>query len=105
MFIKICGITSVADASMVAAAGAQAIGLNFFPETPRFVTLQTAGEIIQHLPPFIEPVGLFVNSHPAEIRGVANSLGLRTLQIHGTVTPSTVAALREFSVVPAFPIR
>lgn len=102
MFIKICGITSVADARMVAGTGVQAIGLNFFPESPRFVQPATALEIIQNLPPFVESVGVFVNTQPAEIRAVANAVGLRTIQVHGDKSPKMVAELREFSVIPAF---
>src|SRR5262245_36536177 len=87
MFIKICGITSVADARMVADCGAQAIGLNFYPASPRFVQPATAREIILSLPPFVEPVGLFVNMAVGEARTLAESLGLRTLQLPGNVTP------------------
>jgi phosphoribosylanthranilate isomerase len=104
MFVKICGVTSVADARMVAAAGAQAIGLNFFAGSPRYVETGVALEIIQSLPSFVEPVGLFVDTPIPEIRHIANSLGLRTIQLHGAVTPQTIAELREFSIVPAFPI-
>src|SRR5262245_46621930 len=102
MFIKICGITSVADARMVAAAGVPAIGLNFFPDSPRCVQPATAIEIIQNLPPFVESVGVFVNTQPADIRAVANAIGLRTIQVHGDISPNMVAELREFSVIPAF---
>ena len=102
MFIKICGITGVSDARMVAAAGASAIGLNFFPPSPRSVSISTAQEIVQNLPPYVTAVGLFVNSTSAEIRQVADAVGLRTLQIHGNCTPELVAELREFTVVAAF---
>jgi phosphoribosylanthranilate isomerase len=105
MFIKICGITSVADARMVADSGANAIGLNFFPDSPRFVLPSLAHEIIQSLPPFVEPVGLFVNMPVADIRQLAQSLNLRTLQLHGNVTPQTVTDLKDFSVIPSFPLR
>ena len=61
MFVKICGITDVADALMVARAGANAIGLNFYADSPRHVDLATAREIVQSLPPFVDAVGVFVN--------------------------------------------
>jgi phosphoribosylanthranilate isomerase len=104
MFIKICGITSVADARLVAEAGAQAIGLNFYAASPRCVQPVTAHDIIQNLPPFVEPVGLFVNSDIADIRQWGCTLGLRTLQLHGNVSPKLVAELREFSIIAAFPL-
>jgi phosphoribosylanthranilate isomerase len=105
MFIKICGITSITDARMVAAAGAQAIGLNFYADSPRAVQMPVAHEIIQNLPPFVEAVGLFVNTPPAEARNTANALGLRTVQVHGQVTPELVSDLRDFSVIAAFSLR
>jgi phosphoribosylanthranilate isomerase len=102
MFIKICGITSVADARLVAEAGGNAIGLNFYSASPRSISIETALEIVQCIPPYVDPVGLFVNQSLAEIRDVARTLNLRTLQLHGEVSPDLVAELREFSVMPAF---
>ena len=104
MFIKICGITSVADARLVAEAGANAIGLNFYSPSPRSIGIEAAQEIVQCIPPYVDPVGLFVNRPAAEIREVAQTVGLRTLQLHGDLAPELVSALREFSVVPAFPL-
>ncbi len=102
MFIKICGITSVADATMVAQAGANAIGLNFYMPSPRSVTPAAALEIVQCLPPYVTPVGLFVNATTAEIRQIAEAVGMRTLQLHGEITPEHIRELREFSVIPSF---
>jgi phosphoribosylanthranilate isomerase len=105
MFIKICGITSAADALMVARAGANALGLNFYPASPRFVETAAAREILSSLPPYVEPVGVFVNSAAGEIRRVAGELALRTVQLHGDFTPDLVAGLRELSLMPAFPLQ
>ena len=102
MFIKICGITSLADARLVAQAGANAIGLNFYSPSPRSIGIEAAREIVQSIPPYVDPVGLFVNLPPAEIREAAQTLGIRTLQLHGDISPELVAELREFSVMPAF---
>ena len=104
MFIKICGITSVTDARMVAAAGASAIGLNLYSGSPRYVGLEAAAEIAQCLPPFVDAVGLFVNASPAQIRESVQAIGIRTVQLHGDLSPQTVADLCDFSVVPAFPL-
>jgi phosphoribosylanthranilate isomerase len=104
MFIKICGITSAEDARMVARAGANAIGLNFYRSSPRFVEVATAHEIVAALPPYVDAVGVFVNCDSPEISHVAHQLGLRTVQLHGDVSPELVARLRAFSVIPAFPL-
>jgi phosphoribosylanthranilate isomerase len=105
MFIKICGVTSVADARMVAAAGAHAIGLNFYAGSPRCVDIAVAQAIIQSLPPYADPVGVFVNADEAQIRETAQAVGLRTVQLHGDRTPALIAALKDLSVVPAFSIQ
>jgi phosphoribosylanthranilate isomerase len=102
MFVKICGITSVADARIVAAAGANAIGLNFYPASPRFVALDAARDIVQTLPPFLDHVGVFVNATPVEVRATAGQLGLRTVQLHGDIPPEWIVELGEFSVMCAF---
>ena len=102
MFIKICGITSLADARLVAEVGANAIGLNFYSPSPRSIRIEAALEIVQSIPPYVDPVGLFVDQSPAEIRDVARTLSLRTLQLHGDTSPELVAELREFSVMPVF---
>jgi phosphoribosylanthranilate isomerase len=80
--VKICGITNELDAVAAARAGADAIGLNFYARSPRCVTEPQAKAIIRVLPPFVEPVGLFVNQPWSEVAAVAGRLGLRTVQIH-----------------------
>jgi phosphoribosylanthranilate isomerase len=84
--VKICGITSVADGLAAAEAGADLIGLNFYDQSPRYITLATAAEIARSLPPFVQRVGVFVN--PAEdlvMRAIAGC-GLNLLQFHGDET-------------------
>jgi phosphoribosylanthranilate isomerase len=102
MFVKICGITCVADARMVAQAGANAIGLNFYAGSPRCVSIDAAREIVASLPPYLDPVGVFVNTTTADVRQIASAVGLRTVQLHGDHSPVQVVELREFAVVPAF---
>jgi phosphoribosylanthranilate isomerase len=81
--IKICGITNVADALAAAALGADAIGLNFYHGSKRHVSVETARAIIRALPPFVEPVGLYVNQPIDEIFHWAVSMQwLPTFQIH-----------------------
>lgn len=85
--IKICGITRPDDAVTAADLGADAIGLVFYPESPRCVDIATAGEIISALPPFISKVGLFVNQSKDEVRSIMDKLTLDYLQFHGEESP------------------
>ncbi len=99
--IKICGIGHVDDALAAARAGADAIGLVFHPPAPRNVTPQRAGEIVAALPPFVTPVGLFVDLPPARVIDACRSLNIRHIQLHGYETPDHVASLREYTVIKA----
>ena len=82
--VKICGITRVEDAIAAAAAGADAIGLNFWPGTPRQVTHAQARAIVAALPPFVTRVGLFVDPQPADVRAALEAVPLDALQFHGS---------------------
>lgn len=93
--IKICGITRRQDAEAAVAAGADALGLVFYPGSPRHVTPKTAHALAADLPPFVSLVGLFVNATPAEILYVAASGLLTTLQLHGHETPNFCRQLRR----------
>ncbi|MES2817700.1 MAG: phosphoribosylanthranilate isomerase [Pseudomonadota bacterium] len=92
---KICGITRVEDALAAAAAGADAIGLVFYPQSPRAVTLAQARAIIAALPPFVTTVGLFVDVDRAELEGLLAELPLDLLQFHGDETPAACAGYRR----------
>lgn len=85
--VKICGITRPEDALAAARAGADAIGLVFYPPSPRAVTRERAREIVQALPPFVSVVGLFVNARPAEVRAVLEAVPIDLLQFHGDEAP------------------
>ena len=98
--VKICGITSLADAQAAADAGADAIGLNFYPKSPRFVQQETAQEICQQLPQLTK-VGLFVNESVTTIRQAANEVGFDAIQLHGDEPPETIAELSEFRIIRA----
>jgi phosphoribosylanthranilate isomerase len=79
--VKICGITSVGDALAAAELGASAIGLIFWPSSPRSVDVATARSIVQALPPFVAAVGVFVNQEDA--RRIAERAGVHVMQLHG----------------------
>lgn len=81
--VKICGITRPEDALAAAQAGADAIGLVFYPSSPRHVSPETAARIVSALPPFVTSVGLFVNASEDEVRSVLDQVPLDMLQFHG----------------------
>ena len=81
--IKICGITSEADAAAAARAGADAVGLNFHPESPRAIDVTQAQAICAVLPPFVTTVGLFVDAPADRIADILEQVPLQMLQFHG----------------------
>ncbi len=85
--IKICGITRTEDAQAAARAGADAIGLVFYPPSPRFLSLEWARELRNELAPFVMPVALFVNPTAAEVYTVLERVRPAMLQFHGEETP------------------
>jgi phosphoribosylanthranilate isomerase len=99
--IKICGITDIEAAQAAAAAGADAIGLVFVEQSRRCVTLDRAKQIVDALPAMVEPVGLFCDHPPQQIREVADHLRLRTAQLHGDETPAILHELAPHRVVKA----
>lgn len=102
--IKICGVTRVEDVLAAADAGADAIGLNFHPPSPRFVTARQAAELIDVLPPFVEPVGVVVNRRLADLAFEVRQIeGLTTVQWHGENPELDVPA--PLRMIPAFAVR
>jgi phosphoribosylanthranilate isomerase len=85
--IKICGITRNEDALACAQAGADAIGLVFYPSSPRCVAVAQAAAIARALPPFVSTVGLFVNPTAEQVEAVLRELHLDLLQFHGDEAP------------------
>jgi phosphoribosylanthranilate isomerase len=83
MVVKICGITTMADAEAAVDAGASALGFVFWPKSPRFIDPRRAREIVSALPPFVVPVGVFVNQPSAHVRGIASQVRLGAVQLHG----------------------
>jgi len=93
--VKICGITRVQDVLEAVKQGADAVGLVFYPPSPRNVSALEAAEIVSNIPPFITVVGLFVDAEPAFINAVLSVVRLDLLQFHGDETPS---ACRQYSL-------
>lgn len=103
--VKICGITTVADALASVAAGADWIGLNFHPASPRRIDPILAAEIVEALPGPAAAVGLFVDRPPSEVVQVAAQLGLSIVQLHGDEPPEDLIALGHLTIVRAFRLR
>jgi phosphoribosylanthranilate isomerase len=100
--IKICGVTNVDDARAVVAAGADAIGLNFYADSPRFLPLERAQHVAASLPRKIVRVGVFVNAPAEVICGAFDMLGLDLIQLHGDESPEFLGELGERPVMRAF---
>jgi len=81
--IKICGFTQVQDAVAAAGLGVDAIGLVFYPPSPRHVSIEQAVEIVKALPAFVTVVALFVDEQEAQIREVLRSVSIDCIQFHG----------------------
>lgn len=100
--VKICGIRSVENALMVAHAGADLLGLNFYPGTPRYVTPAVAREIARRLREALGEsgptlVGVFVNASADEVREIVEIVGLDFAQLSGDEPAETVYALRDIA--------
>jgi len=93
MRTKICGITNLSDALHAIDAGADALGFVFYPDSPRYITPESAKDIIDKLPPFVEKVALFVHETPENIRHICLETGCTLAQIHFEVTDDFYDAL------------
>ena len=105
--IKICGLTREADVDAAVEAGADAIGFVLYDKSPRHVTLSRAAELAERLPPFVTPVGLFVNASDAEVAAACGAIPQLLLQFHGDETPAQCLSaarpfLRAARVAPGF---
>jgi phosphoribosylanthranilate isomerase len=95
MLIKICGITRLTDALFAVREGATAIGMVFWPKSPRRVDPTIAAEIVATLPADVLTVGVFVNATVEEIREVVTSTGIRVVQLHGDEPTSYIDAIDQ----------
>jgi phosphoribosylanthranilate isomerase len=100
MRVKICGITRLEDALAACEAGADALGFVFYPPSPRYITPEAARAIADQLPPFVQRVGLFVDTNPDEVNRICFEAGIQLAQIHCAVNESYFGALK----VPALKV-
>lgn len=102
--IKICGITNVADALQAVELGADAIGLNFHPQSPRCLSIEAAKEIVAALPPFVQPVGVYVGT-VAEIMAHATQVaGLHLVQRHSAHHEVAGDLVQGYRLIDAFQV-
>ena len=107
--IKICGITSVYDARMVATFAIHAIGLNFVKRSPRRINQRTAKEIIEKLSPLVRPVLIFEDERLSEVMYLCDALSINVIQLHGKEPVSYCHDLKRFNksikIIKAFPTK
>jgi phosphoribosylanthranilate isomerase len=101
--VKICGVTTPADARFATEAGADAVGLNFYPPSPRFLTPDRAAAVVRALPAFAAPVGVFVGMPLRRVCAVAYQLGLRGVQTYDDGPPDDDPF--PFAHIPAFRVK
>jgi phosphoribosylanthranilate isomerase len=105
--IKICGITNVEDLLIAADAGADTIGLNFYPKSPRFVDASTVSTILQVAPPQLSRVGVVVNEQIDKLNllitklAASSATSLHAIQLHGDEPPSYCAQVRAKYLIRA----
>src|SRR5690348_3192788 len=93
--IKICGVSQEADIDAAVEAGADAVGFVFYASSPRHVTCARAAELARRLPPFVTPVGLFVNAGPSAIAAAIDAVPQLLLQFHGDEPPRVCTGFRR----------
>jgi phosphoribosylanthranilate isomerase len=103
--VKICGITNLIDARAAVDAGADALGFNFYPPSPRYISPDDAHAIIDELSSEVLTVGVFVNEQsPQEVLRIARQAGVKGLQLHGDESPEYCEALADHYVIKVFSV-
>ena len=103
--VKVCGVTSIADAIMCAQAGVQIIGLNFARQSRRYICEERAAELVARVRgrfPAMDFAGVFVNEEPENVAALVTGLKLAAVQLHGDEAPEYARALRAHFVIKAF---
>ncbi len=107
VLVKVCGITNLDDALTAADAGADALGLNFYSRSPRYITPEAARTIVDTLRadyPNLLTVGVFVNESLETIEKIAAAAAVSALQLHGNETPEYCKALKNYHLIKAFSV-
>jgi phosphoribosylanthranilate isomerase len=99
--VKICGVRSIEEAEAAIEAGADALGFNFWPRSPRYISHEAARGVIRRVSPLIPAVGVFVNEDPRRIAEIVSDAGLSAVQLHGDETPGFCAGLGSIKMIKA----
>jgi phosphoribosylanthranilate isomerase len=104
--VKICGITNLPDALAAVEAGADLLGFNFYPPSPRYIEPRKAREIIDQLPRHVLTVGVFVNQEtPDSLRQIATEAGVAAVQLHGDESAAYCQELADLYVIKVLAVR
>jgi phosphoribosylanthranilate isomerase len=101
--VKICGVTTPAEAVFAIDTGAEAVGLNFYPQSPRYLAATQAEAVCRALPPFASAVGVFVTTPDSEVIAAVRRCGLRAVQTYSAEPPDLSFAPAAF--IPAFRVK
>ena len=102
--VKICGIINNEDAHAAVEYGADALGF-VFAKSPRQVTKEHARDIVKNLPPFVSPVGVFVDEQIDTLKEICDFCGIQTVQLHGNEQPSYLKELEGYKLIKAFRVK
>ncbi|HEX8090704.1 MAG TPA: phosphoribosylanthranilate isomerase [Blastocatellia bacterium] len=100
--VKICGVRTLEEADAALEAGADAIGFNFWPGSPRYIDPRSAREIAGSVSPLASLVGVFVNEEARRIEEIFSDVGLSAVQLHGDETPEFCSRLGSIKLIKAF---
>jgi len=100
--VKICGITNHEDVQKAVYYGAWAVGFIFYKKSPRYVSPSKARKLIEALPPFVTPVGVFVNLNERAVKDICKFTKIRTLQFHGDEDVHFCNRFKDYKVIKAF---
>jgi phosphoribosylanthranilate isomerase len=99
--VKVCGIRTLEEAQASIDAGADALGFNFWPRSPRYIAPEAAREIVKVLSPLVVNIGVFVNEAREKIEAIASDLRLAAVQLHGDESPEFCASITGAKTIKA----
>jgi phosphoribosylanthranilate isomerase len=103
--VKICGITNYKDAAAAVDMGADILGFNFYPKSPRYISPEEVVKIINKLPAFVDIAGVFVNNSLEHIRKIMRQCQLNWVQLHGDENPEFCQSLLSVKTMKALRIK
>jgi len=100
--VKICGVRSIEDAEACIEYGADALGFNFWPKSPRYIAPEAARSIIEKLSPLVSCIGVFVNEAPERVIDMASYTRINAAQLHGDESPEYCDQVSNLKLIKAF---